>query len=76
MHASRGGTEREKERISRRFCIVSADPDAGLEPMNREIMAPAEVRHLTKPRRCPPPNFLSTQGNFVIIMQSAFLTLI
>ena len=32
------GRERERERIPGRFCIVSAEPDARLEPMNCEIM--------------------------------------
>ena len=30
--------ERERERIPSRLCIVSTEPDAGLKPMNREIM--------------------------------------
>ena len=30
--------ERERERIPRRFHAVSAEPDVGLQPTNREIM--------------------------------------
>ena len=51
------GRERERDTESEadsRLCAVSAEPDAGLEPTNREIMTWAEVRHLTdKPPRCP-----------------------
>ena len=36
--ASRGEAEREEERISSRLRTVSAEPDAGLELTNREIM--------------------------------------
>ena len=38
--ASRGGAEREgeREKIPSRLRAVSAEPDMGLEPMNREIM--------------------------------------
>ena len=38
---SRGGAEREGDTESKagsRFRAVSPEPDAGLEPMNREIM--------------------------------------
>ena len=40
MCASGGGAERERwrERIPNRLSTVSADPNAGLEPMNHEIM--------------------------------------
>ena len=37
-HASRGGAEREGERIPSRLCTVSVEPDAGLKPVNHEIM--------------------------------------
>ena len=30
--------ERERERILSRFCTVSPEPDAGLEPVNCKIM--------------------------------------
>ena len=30
--------EREREKIPNRLLTVSAEPDAGLEPTNREIM--------------------------------------
>ena len=33
-----GGAEREGERIPSRLLTVSAEPDAGLEPSNCEIM--------------------------------------
>ena len=36
--ASRGGTEREGERIPSRLRTVIAEPNAGLKPTNREIM--------------------------------------
>ena len=41
-------TEREGERESR-FHAISAEPDAGLEPTNREIMTEpkSRVQHLT-----------------------------
>ena len=32
------GRERGKERIPRRLCAVSTEPDAGLDPTNYEIM--------------------------------------
>ena len=37
---SRAGAEREKgrERIPSSLCTISAEPNAELEPMNREIM--------------------------------------
>ena len=35
---SRGGAERERERIPGRPCTVSTKPDAGLKLTNREIM--------------------------------------
>ena len=37
-HASRGGAERGRERVSSRICAVSAEPDAGLDLTNRETM--------------------------------------
>ena len=37
-HASGGGAEREGETIPSRLRAVRAESDAGLEPMNREIM--------------------------------------
>ena len=43
-----GGAEREVERgILSRLCTVIADLDAGLEPMDHEIVTSAEVGHLT-----------------------------
>ena len=36
MH--QGGAERETERVPSRFHAFSAEPDAGLDLMNREIM--------------------------------------
>ena len=35
---SRGGTEREGERIPSRLCATSTEPNAGLKLTNREIM--------------------------------------
>ena len=35
---SRGGAERGGERIPSRLCTVSSEADAGLEPMDCEIM--------------------------------------
>ena len=45
-----GGAEREGDTESEagsRLPAVSTEPDAGLEPTNREIMTSAEVRGLT-----------------------------
>ena len=36
--AREGQRERERETIPSRFCNVSAEPDAGLKLMKREIM--------------------------------------
>ena len=36
---SRGGAEREGERIPSRLCTISTEPDVGLELTNPEIMA-------------------------------------
>ena len=33
------GTERERERIPHRLCIVSTEPEAGFKLMNCEIMS-------------------------------------
>ena len=35
---SRGGAEREEERIPSSLRAVSAEPNVGLEPLNHEIM--------------------------------------
>ena len=40
------GREREKERILSRLCIVSREPDIGLDPMNCEIMTEIKNRML------------------------------
>ena len=45
-----GGSEREGDTESKtgsRLRAVSTEPDAGLEPMDCEIMTLAEVGHLT-----------------------------
>ena len=34
---SRGRAERRRDRIPSRLCTISTEPDAGLEPTNREI---------------------------------------
>ena len=45
---SRGRAERgEKRRIPSRLHTISAEPDAGLEPMNREIVTWAEIKSQT-----------------------------
>ena len=44
MHVSRGGADREGERIPSRFCTVSVGPYVGLELTNREIMASAKTK--------------------------------
>ena len=50
---SRGGAERERERererkrIPSRLCIVSAEPNVGLEPTNHDIVTWAETKSLT-----------------------------
>ena len=47
---SRGGAEREGDtecEAGSRLRAVSAEPDAGLELMNREIMTSTKVRCLT-----------------------------
>ena len=38
IHMGEGQRKRERERLPSRLGAVSADPDTGLEPMNREIM--------------------------------------
>ena len=43
---SRDGAEREGKRTSSRLCAASADPDAGLKPINCEIMTCAEIKKL------------------------------
>ena len=45
MHAGEG--QREGERIPNRFHTVSAEPNAGLELTNHEIIAQAEVKGFT-----------------------------
>ena len=50
QRASRGGAETERDTefgAGSRLRAVSTEPDVGLEPMNREITAPAKVGHLT-----------------------------
>ena len=48
--------ERERERIPSRLCIVSTEPDAGLELTNCEIVTWAQIKGLmlkpTEPARC------------------------
>ena len=41
-NVSRGGPEREGERIPSRLCTVNAEANTGLEPTNNEIMTWAE----------------------------------
>ena len=38
------GREKGRERILRRLCVVSTEPDAGLDPMNCEIMSRAKIK--------------------------------
>ena len=44
---SRGGAQREGDRIGSRLQAVSTGPNAGLELMSCEIMTRADVRRLT-----------------------------
>ena len=39
-----GHREKEGERIPSRLCTISAEPDTGLELMNREIVTSAEIK--------------------------------
>ena len=49
---NRGGAQRERERerergrerIPGRLCVISAEPDVELKPMNREIMMGAAIK--------------------------------
>ena len=43
---SKGGEEREGERESQVGSLLSAEPNAELEPMNHEIMTWAEIQEL------------------------------
>ena len=38
LHMQASGRERQRERIPRRLCTVSAEPNAGLELTKSEIM--------------------------------------
>ena len=54
------GTEREGDTESKagsRLWAVSTEPDAGLEPTDREIMTWAEVGRLTDGATQAPPDF-------------------
>ena len=44
-----GQRKRGRKRIPNRLCTASTEPDAGLEPVNRDIMTRAKPRvgHLT-----------------------------
>ena len=46
--------EREREGIPSRLHIVNAEPDLGLEPMNRETMTQAETKSWTLNRLSHP----------------------
>ena len=63
---SKGGTEKEREggrqRIPSRRLAVSAEPDAGLDPMNREIMTWAKI----KSRMLNPLSYLGAPRTFKI----------
>ena len=53
---NRGGSEREgdiESETGSRLRAVSTEPDAGLEPTDRETMTRAEGRRLTEPPRRP-----------------------
>ena len=43
-HEWRRGRERGRQKILRRICTVSAESDAGFEPMNHEIMTWAKIK--------------------------------
>ena len=45
--ASRGGAERDRQRIPSRIHTVNAEPDVGLELTNGEIMTRAEIKSRT-----------------------------
>ena len=47
MHTSWGGGTERGERIPSRLCVVSAEPDAGLDLTNHEIVTGAETKNLT-----------------------------
>ena len=49
---ARAGERAERERIPSRICTVSAEPDMGPEPMNREIMTRAEADPGAPDRTC------------------------
>ena len=55
--ASRGGAEKDRDRIPSRIHTVNAEPDVGLELTNGEIMTRAEIKSLdaspTEPPRRP-----------------------
>ena len=44
---SKGGAEREGERIPSRLRIASAEPNVGLKLMNHEIMTQTEIKSQT-----------------------------
>ena len=54
MRAGVGQREKERERIPSRLCAISAEPDAGLELTNREVITRAEIRSRTLDRLSHP----------------------
>ena len=77
---SMGGTEREGDTESKacsRLWAVSAEPDAGLELTNREIMTWAEVGRLTDWATQAPPQWiflkLEMSENFLTLSYILFL---
>ena len=55
--------ERERERVPGRLRIVSAEPDVGLEPTNREIVTWPEIKGGTLNQLSHPdaPNMFSSE---------------
>ena len=43
-HEQRRGRDRGRERIPRRLCAVSTEPNVGLDPRNHEIMTDLKSR--------------------------------
>ena len=52
--------KRQRERIPSRICVISAEPDVGLELTNCEIMTRVEVGRLTDRATQAPRNVIFT----------------
>ena len=51
---AREGQKRERERIPRRLCAVSTDPNMGVHPINCEVMTWAKTKSQTLNWLSPP----------------------